>query len=123
MPAQEFDMEMDRGSTYALAMTLESDDNGVRAPKDLTGATIKASFKKNLNDVVAVFELTSTPADGITILDPATDGTIQLLIAPAKTEALTDKKLVYDIRVELSDGTVTFPVKGALAIIPTGTRA
>lgn len=73
-----------------------------------------------------VFQLTSTPAAGITITNPSA-GTAEAVVSAAQTSLVAQQNggvsLVYDIKLKDSTGDVTTLESGTLKINPSPTGA
>lgn len=115
--------EISRGDTLRLEITVTK--NAV--PLNLTGAKFWMTAKNSVFDAdPGVFQLTSTPAAGITITNPSA-GTAEAVVSAAQTSLVAQQNggvsLVYDIKLKDSTGDVTTLESGTLKINPSPTGA
>lgn len=90
--------------------------DGVNA--DLTDAIIRMQLRKKACDIKAVLSLTSVANAGITIID-GIEGLFKI------NEQIIDVDIynyVYDIEIELQDGTIKTYIKGNFNILSEVTR-
>ena len=113
---------MRRGDTFRLQLQVIDDLN---VNVDLTGAKVWATFKRSVTDVDGYALATlSTTVGGVTIVSPATSGQVQIVLPASATVGLADDmtKVIYDVQVRLSDGTVGTVDMALLEVWPDVTR-
>lgn len=118
--------QMYRGTTFVLRTTFFRglDARGNRRPIDLTGAKIYFTAKKAFTEADPGEIQISSPAN-ITIVAPATAGTVVIAVPAANTVGYpsTPVRLYYDITVIEADGTVSKPELGEIVVNPASTNA
>ena len=98
-------MKIIRGNTTPLISVCYLDSWGNQIA-DVTGATIKAVFKKNPKDSGAdVIIPTKRVGSGVTIIAPGTNGVVQTLLTATETNAISQNKIFFELVVKLADGT------------------
>jgi hypothetical protein len=115
------DFHMYRGDTATFDLIARNNINAT-----LAGCKLYFTAKRSTSetDQHAVFRKTSTPANGITIVDPVA-GTITVEIAPADTASLGDgtTTLVWDFQIIDGQSKVSTPLKGTLQVEADVTRS
>lgn len=111
-----------QGATWTIPFTLEDEDGD---PISLSGASIAAKLRKNIDDTSAAATFTCT-------VTSAANGQGQALLPAATTAALTmdsspsgerlKTKFFYDIEVTFADATVTRILEGFILVSPEVTR-
>lgn len=114
MPAAQYDILCEQGSTFALSMTYE-DGNG--QPVDLSGYSARMKAKSSAQATDSIVELT-TENGRITL---GADGSIALSIDAATTAAFPAISAVYDLEL-VNGSTVTRLLKGKFLIDAEVTR-
>lgn len=110
MTAKHEPIKFYAGDTWEISGQL-TDANGGKL--DLTGATI--AWKLDDFDGVKNI-LTLGVGSGITIVDPPSDGNILIATTPDSTKDLSSAVYRDELRVTLSDGTVTTQWAGAIIV-------
>lgn len=116
MPAGEYDIRVEQGATFQRTITWS---DSVGNPIDLTGYTARLQMRNNLNDPTPFLDLT-TENGGITL--GGAQGTVTLLATDEQTSAIDSKKGVYDLEIELSDGSVVRLLAGKVTVSYEVTR-
>jgi len=116
-PARE-DITIYQGATYFRRYTWKTGDPA--APVDLTGASIRMQVRTHKESATALLSV-STDAGGITITDAA-NGEFAVRVEAIDTDDLEFPKGVYDIEIEMPDGTVNRLVEGAVTLSRQVTR-
>ena len=125
--------DMMRGDTLVIDYKVFKDaTTGLPVPGavgqifDLTGSKAWWTAKNNVvvQDNEAVFQRTSTPANGIVFTD-AVQGKLRVTIDPANTRAMPDQvtALVYDLQIQTPAGAIVTLEMGTMVIVPDITRA
>lgn len=112
----ETDIDCTRGDTAEWDLTATLDN----VPVDLTGGKVWMTARWNWASP-PIFQKTSDPGGGITIVTPQTDpdtGKAIIVLAVEDTTVLSnqDNVLVYDIRVRTAAGREFVVVKGKLTV-------
>ena len=102
-------IELFRGQSKDLELTITQVEDGEESALDLTGSTVYFTLKKKPGDAVALVSKTSASALDIEILSPAEDGIAKIYINPLDTSGLEADKYFFDVWVKLSSGK-RFPV-------------
>jgi len=110
MAAGVHNIEITRGTDYALSVTLK--DNGGSA-LNVTNYTFKSEIRKKAGVAAsATFTITKTNASG---------GVIQLALTDAQTRALPVGKLKYDLVANNGSGDYSQYIKGNVIVVDTVT--
>ena len=108
-----------QGSTWDQTFTWFQPD-GV-TPVNLTGCTARIQGRaKAASTSPVLFELTSTPAAGLTL--GGTAGTVRVVIADELSDAWNFKRCAYDLEIAFPDGTVQRLLMGSVTVDPEVTR-
>jgi len=86
-----------------------------RNPRDLTGISVAAKFRKQYNSNI-VYEFTDS------IGTPATDGIIKLNLGAAFTNTIDAGRYFYDVEITTTTDTTERIVEGILEITPSVTQ-
>lgn len=113
MAAGKYDTVIEQGTNWSLIISLKKPN---KFPFDLTGYQAKASVKKNHQDTEAL----ATPV--AVILDPPTDGKIQLTLDYTITQDLIFTNGVYDVVLKAPSGQVIRVVQGSVRFSPQVTE-
>lgn len=116
MPASSYDVYIEQGATFNLALVWRDNANAL---VNLTGYTARMQVRKRITDAVPLLDLNTTNGK-ITL--GGTAGTIAITANAAQTAALTDKQGVYDLELVAADGTVVRLLQGDVTISPEVTR-
>jgi hypothetical protein len=116
-----------RGDTIPIRLTItRPDSNDVQQPVNLTGAVLRATFKRDPADAdpgVKQLGTDTTPAQ-FTISVPASAGIAVLQLLPADTASLTAPVTLYwDVQMLESGGALTTVAEGTLKLTADITRA
>ena len=87
------EIEIDQGSDVSIQLHTINQD---QTKKDLTNTTVVSKMKKTHRST------TSTDFTAV-VLDPATDGVIQMELTNAQTSALKAGRYVYDVKLSFVD--------------------
>lgn len=104
-----------QGSTFYKTITYKIDD----VPVDLTGYSSRLQVRQTHYASSTLLDL-SSPDDGMTVGGSA--GTIDILISPDTTAALSPGNWVYDLEIESSGGIVSRIIEGSFIVSPEVTR-
>lgn len=115
------DLIAKQGSTWRLTLELKQDNN---QPMDLTGYTARSHVRKNYIDT------TPTAVFTCSIMNPPTDGKIELLMDATTTASIKCGKTpkdsastyVYDVEIESATGEVIRILEGKLFVDPEATK-
>jgi hypothetical protein len=122
MTAVKKDLYIEQGATFGLSFVWSDGTEAASPgdPVDLTGAVARMQFRKSQ----AQAALLSASSDGSSprITLGGSDGTISILLTDADTDSLTSKLLMYDLEVELADGTVVRLLQGKVTVDPNITQ-
>jgi hypothetical protein len=111
--AEITEFNIGQGETFKILMTVINDENGT--PLDITNQSFSGQIRENYttDDIAATFSFEK--------VIPYDSGSIFLSLSPTDTEALTQRKYVYDVR--MSSGSVTRRIlEGYMVIRPAATR-
>lgn len=110
-----------QGTTWQIPFRITNDGE----PVSLSGATITASLRENIDDAAAAANFSCSVVDG-------PDGQGQAVLAAATTLALAYDTspdgernptfFFYDIKIQLAGGTVIAPLSGQITAYPAATR-
>lgn len=116
MPAAEYDIYIEQGSTFMLSMVWK--DSG-DTPVDVTGYKARMQVRKShgSDDI----QLDGSSDTGEIVLGGSA-GTIEVAFSASDTAALTITGGVYDLEVEDAAGKVTRLLQGAAEISKEVTR-
>ena len=104
---------INRNRSYSETFTFSC--NGV--PRDLTGYEFTFELRKTVNAPdPTLLTLTSTPAAGITILPPATDGMVQMVITEAQTAALPSGVFPFNLYFVTGLGDKETAISGHMSV-------
>lgn len=113
------DLDAVRGDTNKYDVTVTRDG----AALDLTGATLKFTVKRSLDDADADAVFQKAIGTGI-VVDDVAGGLATLTVAPADTSALpAPRSFHYDLQLTESDGRVTTVAIGSLRLSADVERA
>lgn len=115
-PAQ-LDMTVLQGATFYKQITWTT---GSGAPFDLTGAEIRmqARYAAQAPEVL----IDASTNNGSIVIEDALNGVFAISLHAIDTDDFQFPSAVYDLEVELSDGTVYRPIQGKITVIPQVTR-
>lgn len=116
------DITVYQGASFYLPFELTDNDG---EPVSLTGATIRAKVRNDLDDAAAILTFTGTVVSG-------EDGTGEITATPAETAAIVLPasaakkrpltKYLYDVEVLFSDGKVQRILEGFCFFSPEATK-
>lgn len=109
-------LSINQGATFRHKFTWQ---DAKKRAINLTGYTARLQARESVESPAAVLDL-STENGGIVL--GGTNGTVSLYIAPAQTNPLTQRKLVYDLELYAPNGDVVRLVEGNFTISPKITR-
>lgn len=113
MPAAPYDILIEQGVTFRLALTLRTAD-GTRI--DLTGCAARMQIRPKVQDPQILYSLT-TENGGLTIndqSDPDEKGRIYLYISDEDTASFTWRNAKYDLELAQPSGDVQRLLKGSV---------
>jgi hypothetical protein len=105
-----YDILVDQGATLNRALFLKT---SAKRPIDLSGYIGRMHIRDYTDSSVIIQTLNSEA--GELIIDEVS-GRVDILLAPAETEALEAKDYVYDLELESLEGDVTKIVSGKLTV-------
>lgn len=111
-------IEIAQGATWRESYTYQADDT----PIDITDVVIEMEIKWRAGDA-AVLRLTTgavvsaSDGGGITITD-GSGGEFEVLITDERTDLLTQKRGLYQIRFAWQDGTEDLFLHGPISVVP-----
>jgi len=111
--AEITEFNIGQGETFKILMTVINDENGT--PLDITDQSFSGQIRENYttDDIAATFTFQK--------ILPYNSGSIFLSLSPTDTEALNQRKYVYDVR--MTSGSVTRRIlEGYMVIRPAATR-
>lgn len=117
-PATE-DITIYQGATFFRRYTWKTGDPA--APVDLTGASIRMQVRTHKESETALLTVSNGTSGGVTITDAA-NGEFTVRVEAADTDDLEFPRGVYDIEIEMPDGTVNRLVEGAVTLSRQVTR-
>ena len=122
MSAANYTLHIDRGSDFFLSFIVK---DGERNPIDLTGSTVSGQIRSIIESTTK-YDLT------VELSDTPTDGTVNVSLTAAETEALpvnasrsSARQLTYycyDIVLTKADGKIIRVLQGQVAVSPEVTR-
>ena len=113
MPSS-YDISIVRGETFELLLTY-NDENG--CAYDLSGFTrCDMQGRTAVGEATTTFDWSSTGGTPVITLSASVPN-ISIVATATATAALTAGSGVYDIRLQASDGTVTFVMSGKYEIV------
>lgn len=121
MTAAKKDLYIEQGATFGLSFTWrEGTTEEPGDPHDLTGAVARMQIRKKQQDPALV----SASSDGVVpkITLGGAAGTVALELSDEDTDLLTSKSALYDLEVELADGTVVRLLQGRVTVDPNITQ-
>jgi hypothetical protein len=117
MTAGRYDIRIEQGADWSIALDLTDSTGGVVNLTDYTAKFTGRMFDDNTSSVII---LTSNPPAGI-VITPAT-GHIVLSLTAAQTALLSFSEAVYDLQITSISGIVTVLLRGNLFLIRSVTR-
>lgn len=114
MRAGKFDITVEQGATFSLAVQPKNQDG---TALDLTGATIKAQIKKTYSESspVASFEFSIT--SNVITLTMSAENTSLLPVDPASDFQIKPTRFMWFLEVALADRTIRL-LEGVCSVIP-----
>lgn len=120
MVAANFDLYIEQGATFRLAMvygrkdgTTDSQGNLIVTPYDITGCIARMQIRPRRQGVVLASATTTN--GGIEITDPLA-GKLVITIHPDATDLLTMRKALYDLELQYPSGDIVRVLQGAVTI-------
>jgi hypothetical protein len=107
MPAASYNVVIEQGATWSLILSLKKPN---KLPVDLTGYTVKCQIRKPPNFDDGEAEVIAEPVG--TVLDPAKDGVLTLILAKEVTAELDFTTAEYDVFVKSATGETSKLLKG-----------
>lgn len=117
--AGKLDLVIDKGSTFEKELTWSTTINNVSTPVNLTGMSIRAMFREEMDSPTPFLTLT-TENGGIEIVD-ALLGKAKLLVPATTSSAILALSGVWDIEF-VSGTTVVRLLEGKVKLRPEVTR-
>lgn len=109
-------LEQQQEDRYTTLQTIQ-DNSDLEEPFDLTGSVVKMMVRKTEDiDNILISKSSVNPTE-VLILDPATDGRVEIYFDPADTEDLVIGEYFYDIQVDTANNKRYTPVKGKMYLI------
>lgn len=120
MAAANFDLALEAGATYKLALAVKNGPTQASPALDLTGWTPRMQIRRDARALGVVLDC--RPTNGrISVTDP-TQGTILLSIPADDTARLDLADAVYDVIIEHSNGEVRRLLQGKVTVSAAVTR-
>jgi len=111
---EETNRRINRNRDYKETFTFTNCDG---VPRDLTGSDFVLELRKTINAAdPALLKLTSSPAAGIVIVPPATDGIIEVTITDIQTAALPSGVFPFDLYLIAPDTTKETAISGVFSV-------
>lgn len=117
MSAAKLKLAIEQGATFRKVLTWKAGTPAV--PVNLTGCTARMQIRKEIANATPYVTLT-TENGGIVLGGAA--GTIELIITPTATAAITWASGVYDLEIVFSPTEVRRLVYGPVTVSPEVTR-
>lgn len=117
--AGRLDLAIDKGSTFEKEITWSTVTNNVSTPVNLTGMSIRAMFREEM-DSPSPF-LTLTTENGGAVISDALLGKFKLLVPAATSSAIIPISGVWDVEL-VSGVTVVRLLEGKVKLKPEVTR-
>jgi hypothetical protein len=114
--ADQYNILIDQGATYTLALTY---NNANGTPINLTNYTAAMQVRDTVNSTTTVLSL-SSPSNGIVITGAS--GLINITVTAAQTTALSANTFVYDLEITSTTGVVTRLIQGSVTVNAEVTR-
>jgi len=89
-------VEIVRGTSKTLELTIYDDDLEKPEPVDITGATLIFTVKHRVEDAVPLIQKKSTDSAQIVLIAPR-EGRARIYLVPADTQNLEPKPYVFDV--------------------------
>lgn len=115
--ATKYNQTVDQNATFAFQISYKA-TNGTAI--DLTNYKARMQVRPTPESSQIILELTSTPANGITLNSPT--GNIAVSVNAKKTGDVPAGKYVYDLVVEDATGVITRLIEGSFEVKPSVTR-
>lgn len=115
-PGFKHNFVCEKGATFSETVNIALAGSSV----DLTGYTVEMDvrlFEESGTEVI-----TLTTANSRVDVSDVANGNVTLTIADTDTDDLSIGSYTYDLRIESSGGTASFPLYGQFDVIPTTTR-
>lgn len=117
MKSDTYSIEIEQGSTFDLMLKWKSES---RTPINLDGSSARMHIRRTTNSSETVLALDSRQSDSLSIFGSL--GRIDIRIEATDTSLIPDGIYVYDLEVELKDGTVKKLLKGRCRVLGEVTR-
>ena len=112
MAAGKYDLVIDKGSSFALDMTVQEDN----VAKNLTGYSVRAQLRPTQTSSTLTASFTGTVVN-------ATEGKIQISLSASTSGNIAPGKYFYDVEIfTSSDAIVTRLIQGTAVVTPEVTR-
>ena len=113
-----YDLAIEQGATFKVIFQWTDANN---TPINITGYSARSQIRPTIESATVMVD--ATIANGkLSIVNPATDGKVQLLLSATDTAALASGTAVWDLELVAGDGTVTRLLQGSVTISPEVTR-
>lgn len=106
----EVNLYLDQGLSFAARMVIHHQDD---TPVDLTGATIRAQFRKSSTSTTVLFFNVD--------VEEQENGTIIISLTKEQTASLTPGRYIYACDYQIGDDCINF-VKGQVIVSPRVTQ-
>lgn len=121
MTAAKKDLYIEQGATFGLSFAWhEGDSETPGDPVNLTGAVARMQIRKT-QQAPSLVDATSDGVSPKIVLGGAA-GTIAVTLSDEDTDLLTSKSMLYDLEVEMPDGTVYRLLQGKVTVDPNITQ-
>lgn len=119
MAAHKVPIKLDQGATYDNFWIWKTGPKGAETPVDLVGCEARAQIRPELESETVLLELTT--ANGRIVLG-GEPGMIRVVITDEDTAALTFDSAVYDLFIDLPNGTSIRRMSGPVSLTKAVTR-
>jgi hypothetical protein len=116
MPAAKYNLEIEQGATFTLALVYKDSEDAVI---DLSGYSGRMQIRAKASSATAVID--ATTANGLVSID-GTAGSVTVTVSATATSAMAITAGVYDLEIESTSAVVTRLLQGKVTVSPGVTR-
>ena len=116
--AGAYDLAIEQGATFKVIFQWTDANN---TPINITGYSARSQVRPTIESATVLVDATTVNGK-LSIVAPASDGKVQLLISATETATLPSGTAVWDLELIAGDGTVTRLLQGSVTISPEVTR-
>lgn len=115
-------LTLTQGDQATLQIAITNSDGTALDLTDYPDMLFTIKRSKQDSDIAAIFQ-GSLPGDAFAVLDPASDGLVQITIPAANTVLLRSGRVYYwDVQITDTDGNPVTPESGELVVTEEVTR-